>query len=223
MKLMGYKELVPIGTCMIIFAAGFGLGAVYSNLPYDVETLWSYSGNKEVFQHSFDHYLKWANAPAYVHYILHSVFVIGVVGSLIKIYKPSDDSKYFEYGCLGLLVLSIVIYLTNLRTGINSCYYENWGEVPKETGLNVIGASQFMIVVLLIGVLVLQGGLYYAEWYDGQLKIEFYQQNPDYKEINGQPVKISDIEGEEAPEAITSSSTASETKAEKKKTKKSKK
>ncbi|EGV64230.1 hypothetical protein CANTEDRAFT_113782 [Yamadazyma tenuis ATCC 10573] len=191
MKLMTYKELLPVGTGLIIFATGFGLGAVYSNLPYDYATLWSSPADSTAaFQASFDHYLRWANVPARVHYMLHFVFVIGLVGCLIKIFKPTEDTKYFEYGTMGMLLLSIVIYLSNLRTGINSCFHNQWGEVPMETGINVIAASQFFIVVLLVGVLVLQGGLYYAEWYDKQLKIEFYEQNPDYKEVNGEAVAI---------------------------------
>lgn len=209
---MSYKEVLPIGTGLILLSCGFGLGAVYGNLPYDYATLWSNTGEKNPFQSSFDHYLKWANAPPRVHYVLHFVFALGMIGSLIKIYKPTEDTKYFEYGSMGLVVLSIIIYLTNLRTGINSCFHNQWGEVPMETGINVIAASQFFVVVLLVGVVVLQGGLYYAEWYDNQLKIEFYEQNPDYKEINGQPVKIDEIE-----DAESTGAEAAVTKVEKKK------
>lgn len=180
-----YKEIVPVGTTLIIAAASFGLGAVYSNLVYDYQTLWSYQGDPLVFKQSFNHYLAWANTPRPVHYILHGVMLVGFIGALIKLYKPHPESTYFEYGSLGLFVLSIVIYLTNLRTGINSCFYDNWGEVSMETGINVIAASHFFIVVLLVGVIVLQGGLYYAEWYDGKLKEEFLaeQQKEESKSV----------------------------------------
>merc|ERR1712080_331355 len=50
-----------------------------------------------------------------------------------------------------------------------------WGEVDSKTGINVIAASQVMIILVLVGVLVLQGGLYYAQWYDEELKKEFYE------------------------------------------------
>ncbi|CAH6723484.1 secretory component protein Shr3p [[Candida] jaroonii] len=174
MKYPTYKEIVPVGTVLLIAASSFGLGVVYSNLIYDYQTLWAFKGDTKVFQNSFNHYLNWASAPAYLHYILHFVMFLGILGGLIKLYKPSEDTTYFEYGTLGLFVLSIIVYLTNLRTGINSVFFNSWGEVSMETGINVIAASQFFVVVLLFGVIFLQGGLYFAEWYDGQLKEEFF-------------------------------------------------
>lgn len=190
---MPYKDLLPIGTGLVIVSASFGLGAIYLNLPYDYETLFSKTADASAFDDSFNHYLKWAKAPAKVHHVLHFFMGLGLLGSIIKIYKPSEDSKYFEYGSMGLLFGSIVIYLTNLRTGINSCFYNNFGEISRDMGINVMAASQFMAVVLLVGVILLQGGLYYAEWYDNQLKLEFFEKNPEYTEVNGMAVKKEDL------------------------------
>ncbi|KAI5968360.1 SHR3 [Candida theae] len=141
--MMKYKDIVPIGTVLIIAATSFGLGAIYGNWPYDINTLWR-ATDPNAFSKSL-------------------------------LYKPDEDAKYFEYGSLGLFMIAIVIYLTNLRTGINAAVTGEWGEVDSATGINVIAASQVMIILVLVGVLVLQGGLYYAQWYDEQLKKEFYE------------------------------------------------
>lgn len=171
---MAYKDIVPVGTGLIISATSFALGVIYANLPYDLYTLWAHDDSGLAFTRSLAHYLVWGAAPRYVHHILHGVILLGMVGCFIKLYKPQEESKYFEYGTLGMVVLATVIYLTNLRTGVTSCLMGDWGEVDMPTGINVMAASQVMIVIVLVGVLVLQAGLYYAEWYDAKLKAEFY-------------------------------------------------
>lgn len=183
---MAYKDLVPVGTGLIIAATSFGLGVVYSNSAYDYNTLWKYDA--EGFTRSLAHYSNWANAPMRIHHILHVVMFLGLSGCFIKLYKPLDDSKYFEYGTLGLMMVGIVIYLTNLRIGVNSCITGQWGEVDQNTGINVMAASQFLIVIALLGVLILQAGLYYAEWYDEKIKREFLEKEAaEAKEAEVQP------------------------------------
>ncbi|PSK40376.1 hypothetical protein C7M61_000011 [Candidozyma pseudohaemuli] len=183
---MAYKDLVPVGTGLIIAATSFGLGVVYSNSAYDYNTLWKYDA--EGFARSLAHYSNWANAPMRIHHILHFVIFLGLSGCFIKLYKPLDDSKYFEYGTLGLMMVGIVIYLTNLRIGVNSCITGQWGEVDQNTGINVMAASQFLIVIALLGVLILQAGLYYAEWYDEKIKREFLEKEAaEAKEAEVQP------------------------------------
>ncbi|KAL6451836.1 SHR3 Secretory component protein SHR3 [Candida maltosa Xu316] len=176
--MMGYKDIVPIGTSLIIGATTFGLGVIYSNWPYDLDTLWRHDVPSG-FDVSLAHYQQWGNSPMYVHYTLHVVAALGLIGHFIKLYKPEEDAKYFEYGSLGLFMIAIIIYLTNLRTGVNSCLAGVWGDVDYKTGLNVMAASQVMIIFVLVGVLVLQGGLYYAQWYDEKLKEEFYRQEAE--------------------------------------------
>ncbi|CUM67003.1 uncharacterized protein PRCAT00004690001 [Priceomyces carsonii] len=171
---MTYRDLVPIGSGLLIGATSFGLGVIYAQWPYDLNTLWRYDPNG--FDISLAHYTIWGNSPMYVHYVFHFVMLLGLIGSFIKLYKPEEDAKYFEYFSLGLYVVAIIIYLTNLRIGVNSCITGDWGEVDRNTGINVMAASEVMIIVVLVGVLVLQGGLYYAEWYNRKIRDEFYEQ-----------------------------------------------
>lgn len=170
---MAYKDLVPVGTALITCATSFGLGVIYANLPYDFYTLWRH--DELGFAKLLAHYQTWGNAPMRVHHILHGVIVLGLVGCFIKLYKPHPDVKYFEYGTLAMLMVGIVVYLTNMRIGVNSCLTGQWGDVDFKTGINVMAASQFIAVVALVGVLVLQGGLYYAEWQDAQTLRAYYE------------------------------------------------
>ena len=183
---MAYKDLVPVGTALVISATSFGLGAIYAQLPYDLNTLWIHDVTGKAFETSLAHYNQWANAPQFVHHILHFVMGLGFIGSFIKLYKPQEESKFFEYGSLGLFMVGVVIYLTNLRIGINSAYSGDWGEVDAATGLNVVAASQVMIVIALVGVLVLQGGLYYAEWYDEKVKVEFLKKEAEEEAVRSE-------------------------------------
>lgn len=168
---MAYQDLVPVGTALIISATSFALGAIYGNSAYDFHTLWR--PTEEGFHRSLAHYANWANTPMRIHHILHFVVLLGLSGCFIKLYKPHPEVKYFEYGTLGMMMVGVIIYLTNLRIGANSCVSGQWGDVDAYTGVNVMAASQFMMVVVLVGVLVLQGGLYYAEWYDKGMQQEF--------------------------------------------------
>lgn len=173
MPKLTYAQLSPLGAVLIIAATSFGLGAAYAQLPYDVYTLWRKDESGTAFDKSLAHFQQWGNSPAYVHHILHGVMAIGLIGCFIKLYKPQPESKYFEYGTLVFYLAGIILYLTNLRVGVNSCLTGNWGEVDSYTGISVIAASTVLIVIVLVGVLVLQGGLYYAEWYDGEAQKEF--------------------------------------------------
>lgn len=170
---MAYADIVPVGTVLTISAASFGLGAIYGNLPYDYFTLWQ--PEREGITRSIAHYATWAQAPPRIHYILHVVMFLGLAGCFIKLFKPHPEAKYFEWGTLGAMMLAIMIYFTNLRIGINSCLTGIWGDVDEITGINVMAASQFMMVVVLLGVIVLQGGLYYAQWYENKIQSEFYE------------------------------------------------
>ncbi|ABN66084.1 predicted protein [Scheffersomyces stipitis CBS 6054] len=188
---MAYKDIVPVGTGLIIAAASFGLGVVYAQWPYDLNTLWKHDETGAAFDLSLAHYTLWAQSPNYVHHVLHFVMGLGLIGSFIKLYKPKGDAKYFEYGSLGLLMVAIIIYLTNLRIGVNSCLTGQWGDVDMNTGVNVIAASEAMIVLVLVGVLTLQAGLYYAEWYDEKLREDFFK-----KEAEAAAAKEEEAKGE---------------------------
>ena len=129
-------------------------------------------------------------------------------------YKPSDDTKYFEYGSLALFLVAVLIYLTNLRTGLGSVLTGAWGEVDMKTGINVMAASQFMIFLLLLGVLVFQCGLYYALWYEKKIQTAYLNAQEQNEE------SPNDLQSTGDNEDSTASVSGSLTKRTKKSTKK---
>lgn len=212
---MAYKDILPVGTALIVGATSFGLGVVYAQLPYDYNTLFNY-GVPNAFETSLAHYTQWANVPQRIHHLLHFVIGLGLIGCFIKLYKPVEDAKYFEYGTLGLMMTAIIIYLTNLRTGVNAALTGEWGDVDMQTGINVMAASQVMIVLVLVGVLVLQGGLYYANLVDAKAAEKFYKEQAE-EEAKAQAAAA---DAEESTATTTGAATATTAAKSKKKTKK---
>lgn len=202
---MAYLDIVPVGAVLAMCAASFGLGAVYGNLPYDYYTLWL--PNREAIAISVAHYALWANAPRRVHHILHVVMALGLCGCFIKLFKPHPEAKYFEWGTLAAIMVAIMIYFTNLRIGVNSCVTGQWGDVDEITGVNVMAASQFMIAVALFGVLVLQGGLYYAQWYENKMRKEFLKNEAAQEAAEIEQISQTEMEKEKKQAASTATTT----------------
>jgi len=159
---------------LIFIGVFFFLGVLLGNLPYDFKTLFSQSVTQEDFNNSLRHYRTWAEIPKIPLHILHFFIGLGFLGMFIKVYKPAEDAKYFEYGSLFLYVLAFCIYLTNLKTGAMSALHGDWGEVDENTGINVIAASSIMIIFLLGAIITLQVGLYYGEW-EYQQRLEIFE------------------------------------------------
>lgn len=108
----------------------------------------------------------------FFHHVHHACAVIGLAGLFLKLYKPSESNKLFDGGSLFLYVVGLVIYATNLRRGGASAVYGEWGEVDEFTGINIIAASQVLIVLTFLGVIGLQVGQYWAEVEDTKIMMQ---------------------------------------------------
>ncbi|KAF5112394.1 hypothetical protein DV495_001580 [Geotrichum candidum] len=157
-----------VATGLIIGAVSFSLGVCYSNWSYDYYTLWQQPVDA-AFERSLAHYQNWYNMPMFFHHVHHLCAVLGMIGFFFKLYKPSEANKLFDGGSLFLYMVGVVIYLTNLRRGGASAVANDWGEVDEHTGINIIAASQVLIVLTFLGVIGLQIGQYWAEIEDSKL------------------------------------------------------
>ncbi|CDK28836.1 unnamed protein product [Kuraishia capsulata CBS 1993] len=178
---MAYEDIVPIGTVLIVASVSFVIGTIYGNLPYDFFVLFSSEATEAHFDAALKHYQLWGSGPAWIIHILHFVVFLGFTGCFIKIYKPVTDIKLFEYGSLFALLLATCVYLTNIRVGVESAVSGIWGDIDQNTGLGVIVASELMVLVLLVGVLVLQAGMYYATYADRKIKEEYLKGEAEEK------------------------------------------
>jgi hypothetical protein len=114
---------------------------------------------------------------------------MGLVGLIIKLYKPSESNMLFDGGSLVLYMVAVIVYIANIVKGLrivtegvygvglnsltpdelddidSSGFDMNSGDsvLGREDNLKVLAASNTILALVLVGVLVLQVGQWYAE------------------------------------------------------------
>ena len=112
---------------------------------------------------------------------------LGLAGLVIKLYKPSESNMLFDGGSLFLYMCGVVLYIANIVKGLRIVTAGDYGmgldrsakegmEVDsggftpegetvlgREDNLKVLSASNTILALVLVGVLVLQAGQWYAE------------------------------------------------------------
>jgi hypothetical protein len=119
-------------------------------------------------------------SPPLISRILHIVIATGLLGFLIKLYKPSEANMLFDGASLVLYMCGIILYLTNIVKGLRLATSGQYipddagttadGQpidtsefVGREDSLRVFAASNTILALVLVGVLVLQAGQWYAQ------------------------------------------------------------
>lgn len=70
----------------------------------------------------------------------------------------------FDGASLVLYVIGIVMYGTNMIRGLRTIEAKAYStEVPRVDTLRVVAATQVILALVMVGVLVLQSGQWYAE------------------------------------------------------------
>lgn len=109
----------------------------------------------------------------------------GFLGFFVKLFKPSEANMLFDGAGLVLYVIGVGIYITNIIKGLRAVSAGIWdadgnplasalpsaeaganpGEIilGREDSLKVLAASNTILALVLVGVLVLQAGQWYAE------------------------------------------------------------
>lgn len=115
---------------------------------------------------------------------------LGLAGLVLKLYKPSESNMLFDGGSLVLYMVAIVVYITNIVKGLRIVTEGKYGMVNldeltkdqldeinlagfdrdtgntvlgREDNLKVLAASNTILALVLVGVLMLQAGQWYAE------------------------------------------------------------
>lgn len=172
-----YQSACTVATLVSIMCCCFLLGISFANWPYTHPLLWESSLTEtekaEYAKLLLNHYLHWLEIPKLIPYTMYTVVSVGFLGFTLKIFKPAEDVKYFEYGSFLVYVLAVCCYVSNIRYGVYSAAAGQWGDVDEYTGLCVIAASEVIVVFLILGVVVVQAGLFYAKYEDDRVKSEF--------------------------------------------------
>jgi hypothetical protein len=117
--------------------------------------------------------------------MLHIIVFVGFLGFFTKLFRPSEANILFDGGSLILYVIGAGVYLSNIVTGMRAASAPggitsgspDGEDTPKihegpisgqtvlsrEDSLRVLSASHVILALVLVGVLVLQAGQWYAE------------------------------------------------------------
>lgn len=118
-------------------------------------------------------------SPPLISRMLNIMVFVAFAGLLIKLFRPSEANFLFDGASLILYVIGAATYITNIVKGLRALTDgvfdqpefaktrrgESEGEyiLGKEDSLRVMSASNTILALVLIGVLVLQAGEWYAE------------------------------------------------------------
>ncbi|KAF2863584.1 Shr3 amino acid permease chaperone [Piedraia hortae CBS 480.64] len=178
----------PLATSLIIGSTCFFLGILFAMFPYDYPVLWTTPeatvGGREPYFAQQENHLKVLHAsPPLIPRILHIVVGTGLLGFVLKLYKPNEANMLFDGASLVLYMCGTTVYITNivrgLRTVTEGKYGEDVGEgyIGREDSLRVVAASNAILALVLLGVLVLQLGQWYAQRKEDQEMAEMDRQD----------------------------------------------
>lgn len=118
-------------------------------------------------------------APPLIGRMLNIMITLGYIGLFVKLFRPSEANFLFDGASLILYTIGCAIYISNTVKGLRSLSVGFWdgeeylaakasadeGEMvlDKEDSLRVLAASNTILALVLIGILVLQAGQWYAE------------------------------------------------------------
>lgn len=156
-------------------ATCFFLGILFSSFPYDYNVLWKTPEDREFYFKILEDHIKFLHAsPPIISRILHIAIGTGLLGFLMKLYKASEANMLFDGASLVLYMAGITVYVTNIVKGFRVVTAGIYGNVTpeqdknaedyitREDTLRVFAASNTILALVLVGVLVLQAGQWYA-------------------------------------------------------------
>jgi predicted membrane channel-forming protein YqfA (hemolysin III family) len=145
---------------------------LFSSFPYDYPLLWTSAVTPDAYYDQLETHLKFLHAsPPVIPRILHIIISIGFIGFFTKLFKPSEANLLFDGASLVLYVVGVVVYITNIVKGLRIVTLGLYGvtegdselAIGREDSLRVMAASNTILALVLVGVLVLQAGQWYAE------------------------------------------------------------
>lgn len=118
-------------------------------------------------------------SPPLIARLLNIIIFVGFLGFFTKLFKPSESNVLFDGASLVLYLIGVGVYIANIVKGMRSVSMGLWNEpefaetreapltgeviLGREDSLKVLAASNTILALVLVGVLVLQAGQWYAE------------------------------------------------------------
>lgn len=169
---------------------------LFSSFPYDYPLLWTSEATPAAYFDQLETHLRFVHAsPPLISRILHIAISIGFIGFFTKLFKPSEANLLFDGASLVLYVIGVVVYITNIVKGLRIVTSGVYGQlegqtdlaIGREDSLRVLAASNTILALVLVGVLVLQAGQWYAERkeMDEALTYEKEHEEKEAKKVEG--------------------------------------
>jgi len=175
-----YRGTSSFATFMIIGPVCFFLGILFASFPYDFPLLWTSDPVPDPYYAQLEQHLAFVHqSPPLIARLLNIIVSVGFLGFFIKLFRPSEANVLFDGASLVLYVIGVGIYISNIVQGLRAVSAGIWsaetgtvvhdgpltGEVVlgREDSLRVLSASNTILALVLVGVLVLQAGQWYAE------------------------------------------------------------
>lgn len=154
---------------------------LFASFPYDFPLLWTSDPVPPSYYDQLEAHLKFMHeSPPLIARMLNIVIAVGLLGFFTKLFRPSEANVLFDGASLVLYVIGAGIYIANIVKGLRAVSAGVWategyggvrhdgpltGEVllGREDSLKVMSASNTILALVLVGVLVLQAGQWYAE------------------------------------------------------------
>ncbi|KAF3909474.1 hypothetical protein AA313_de0203243 [Arthrobotrys entomopaga] len=152
-------------TYLIVCPTSFILGVLFTNWSYDFPLLWTSSPlTPELIKSIETHYVMLYDSPPLIGRVLHAIILIALMAFIAKLYKPSESNALFDGASLVLFMVAVIVYGSNTIKGMQIIKSGDYGdEIPQVQSLQVVAASNTIMALVLIGVLLLQAGQWYAE------------------------------------------------------------
>ena len=161
-------------------ATCFFLGILFSLFPYDYWVLWATPPDREPYFLRLENHLKFLHqSPPLISRILNIAIGTGLIGFVTKLYKPSEANMLFDGASLVLYMVGVTVYIANIVKGLRIVSDGTYGQelvegeklatsgmegepIGREDSLRVLAASNTILALVLVGVLILQAGQWYA-------------------------------------------------------------
>jgi len=201
-----YRGSSSFATFMIVGPIFFFLGMVFTQLPYDYPLLWTSAPVDPSYIAELETHLKFLHqSPPLISRMLSIMIGVGFLGHFIKLFKASEANMLFDGASLVMYLIGVGIYVANIVKGLRMVSADYWNSedfltskaeavagqqnivLGKEDSLKVLAASNTILALVLMGVLVLQAGQWYAERKDLQDIERAAQEEQQQQQVPGSP------------------------------------
>lgn len=109
-------------------------------------------------------------SPPLISRVLNIITTVGLLGFLIKLYRPAVLNFLFDGASLILYLIGCAIYVRSIVRRLRLVSWGTWpaeeeggGSVSRKDNVKLLAMSNTILALVLVGILVLQVGQWYAE------------------------------------------------------------